>query len=214
MFPRQLETMPKLAPKTQHARRERILDAAERCFVSKGFHQATMDDICREASVSPGALYTYFASKEALIAGLCEREIERFNNDLAQVTAVDGVLAALRSLAEKYCCDEPAEKVRLHVEIAAEAGRNPLIGDTVRGMDKVCREGLCQLLETEVKRGAIRPTVPIEVVVRAMYAFGDGLFLSRSLDPDYDPKQMIPAMMIMVEALLAPSQTAAEGSTT
>jgi TetR/AcrR family transcriptional repressor of uid operon len=205
--------MPKLAPKTQHARRERILDAAERCFVNKGFHQATMDDICREAGVSPGALYTYFASKEALIAGLCERENERFSNDLAQVTAEDDVLVALRALAEKYCCDEPAEKVRLHVEISAEAGRNPIIGDTVRSMDKVCREGLCQLLEREVKRGAIRPTVPIDVIVRAMYAFGDGLFLSRSLDPNFDPKQMIPAMMIMVEALLAPSQTAAEGPT-
>ena len=49
--------MPKLAPKTQQARREHILDAAERCFVNKGFHPATMDGICREAGVSPGALY-------------------------------------------------------------------------------------------------------------------------------------------------------------
>ena len=61
--------MPKLAPKTQHARREHILDAAERCFIGKGFHHATMDDICREAQVSSGALYTYFVSKEALIIG-------------------------------------------------------------------------------------------------------------------------------------------------
>ena len=39
--------MPKLAPKTQRARRGHILDAAERCFIAKGFHHATMDDICR-----------------------------------------------------------------------------------------------------------------------------------------------------------------------
>jgi len=30
--------------------------------------------ICREAGVSPGALYVYFDSKEALIAGICERD--------------------------------------------------------------------------------------------------------------------------------------------
>ncbi len=59
--------MPKLAPKTQQARREHILDAAERCFITKGFHPSTMDDICREAHVSSGALYTYFVSKEDLI---------------------------------------------------------------------------------------------------------------------------------------------------
>ena len=164
--------MPKLAPKTQHARREHILDAAERCFINKGFHQTTMDDICRMASVSPGALYTYFSSKEALIVGLCERENERFSSELAQVTAATDLLAALRALAEKYCCDEPTDKVRLHVEIGAEAGRNPVIGDTVRSMNKVCRDGLARLLESEVERGTIRPRVPIDIIVRAMDALG------------------------------------------
>jgi hypothetical protein len=37
-----------------------------------------------------------------------------------------------------------------------------------------------------------------------MGALGDGLFLRRSLDPGFDPKSIIPAMMIMIEALLAP----------
>ena len=112
--------MPKLAPQTQAARRERILAAAERCFIEKGFHPATMADICREAGVSPGALYTYFVSKEELIAGLCEREKERFAQELAAIAGATGFLAALQSLAEQYCCNEPAGKVRLHIEIAAE----------------------------------------------------------------------------------------------
>ena len=37
-----------------------------------------MHDICREAGVSPGALYVYFDSKEALIAGICERDRAEF----------------------------------------------------------------------------------------------------------------------------------------
>jgi len=196
--------MPKLAPRTQHARREHILDAAERCFINKGFHHATMDDICREAHVSPGALYTYFVSKEALIIGLCEREKDRFGKELAKMTEAPDFLAALRSMAEQYCCNEPIEKVRLHVEIGAEAGRNAVIGNTVREIDLGWTTSLIHILERERDQGRINPKAPIDIIVRAMGALGDGLFLRRSLDPHFDPKSIIPAMMTMIEALLAP----------
>ena len=196
--------MPKLAPRTQHARREHILDAAERCFINKGFHHATMDDICREAHVSPGALYTYFVSKEALIIGLCEREKDRFGKELAKMTEAPDFLAALRSMAEQYCCNEPIEKVRLHVEIGAEAGRNAVIGNTVREIDLGWTTSLIHILERERDQGRINPKAPIDIIVRAMGALGDGLFLRRSLDPHFDPKSIIPATMTMIEALLAP----------
>ena len=56
--------MPKLKPDTQRARREHILDAAEVCFARAGFHRTTMQDICKEALISPGALYVYFTSRK------------------------------------------------------------------------------------------------------------------------------------------------------
>jgi AcrR family transcriptional regulator len=68
------KTVPKLKPETQQARREHILDAAERCIANTGFHRTTMQDICLAAAISPGALYVYFDSKEALIAGISERD--------------------------------------------------------------------------------------------------------------------------------------------
>jgi TetR/AcrR family transcriptional regulator, repressor for uid operon len=199
--------VPKLAPQTQHARREHILDAAERCFIDKGFRHATMDDICREAGVSSGAVYIYFVSKEALIVGLCEREKDRFGKELAQITEASDFLAALHAMAEQYCCQEPIEKVRLHVEIGAEAGRNEVIGNTVRSMDALVRASLVQLLERERELGRISPELPVETIVRAMGALGDGLFLQRALDPKFDPKPIIPAMMTMVSALLRPTST-------
>ena len=59
------------------ARREHILDAAEACFTRNGFHRTTMQDLAREAAMSPGNFYRYFESKEALVLGLVERERER-----------------------------------------------------------------------------------------------------------------------------------------
>ena len=65
--------MPKLSDIQQEERRARILDAAERCFARTGFHRTTMQDICKDAGISPGALYIWFSSKEALIAGISAR---------------------------------------------------------------------------------------------------------------------------------------------
>ena len=45
------EAVPKLKLAIQQARRDHILDAAERCFARAGFHRTTMQDICREAGV-------------------------------------------------------------------------------------------------------------------------------------------------------------------
>ncbi len=57
----------------QTDRRATILDAAEQCFSRSGFHQTSMSDICQAAGMSPGNLYRYFPSKEAIIAGIIER---------------------------------------------------------------------------------------------------------------------------------------------
>jgi AcrR family transcriptional regulator len=47
-------------------RLDAIVEAATRVFVAKGYRQARMDEIAREAGVSPGLLYSYAAGKEAL----------------------------------------------------------------------------------------------------------------------------------------------------
>ena len=90
--------MPKLKPDTHRARREHILDAAQICFARSGFHRTTMQDICKEAVVSPGALYVYFGSKEDLIAGIVERDRAKLAGELAALAEAPDLLAALSKL--------------------------------------------------------------------------------------------------------------------
>ncbi len=47
-------------------RRKEIVDAAERVFFSKGYDNATMDDVAETAELSKGTLYLYFDGKEDL----------------------------------------------------------------------------------------------------------------------------------------------------
>lgn len=69
-------------------RRQQIIVAAKRVFSTKGFNKATMEDIAREAELSPGTLYLYFKNKEELYASLSLRilqylhiRVEHVNNE-------------------------------------------------------------------------------------------------------------------------------------
>ncbi|MBX5458828.1 MAG: TetR/AcrR family transcriptional regulator [Thermogemmatispora sp.] len=61
-------------PKTEGTedRREQIINAALRVFARKGFARATNKDIAREAGITPGLIYYYFADKEALLQAVIE----------------------------------------------------------------------------------------------------------------------------------------------
>ncbi len=52
--------------KEKEIRRNDIIEAAERIFFSKGYNNATMDDVAKEAEFSKRTVYVYFNSKEQI----------------------------------------------------------------------------------------------------------------------------------------------------
>src|SRR5215510_7898994 len=63
-------------------KRNQIIEGARRVFIDKGFEAASMNDVTREAGVSKGTIYVYFANKEELFEALIEEERHRIFNDL------------------------------------------------------------------------------------------------------------------------------------
>ncbi len=59
------------------ARRNAILDAAQRAVETKGYEQMAIADILDELHISSGAFYHYFDSKPALLFALVERAGDR-----------------------------------------------------------------------------------------------------------------------------------------
>ena len=55
---------------------ERILDAAERVFLERGFQSASVDEIAARAPASKPTIYGHFAGKEALFAAVVARIID------------------------------------------------------------------------------------------------------------------------------------------
>ena len=111
-----------------------ILAAAQRCFVRSGFHGASMQDICAEAGMSPGNLYRYFPSKEALIAGIAERDRAEVAQEFASADLSHGFFAVLEGMAHHHFAERPDEQVKLCTEVMSEARRNPEIARISAGV--------------------------------------------------------------------------------
>ena len=196
--------MPRLKPVTQRLRRERILDAALLCFARGGFHSTTMQDICKEAGVSPGAVYVYFASKEDLIAGLCERDRAEFAERFAQLAAAPDLLQALNTIGEHYFVEEPAEKQRFVVEMGVESTRNPRIAEIFMGVDKYCCDSFQALFQRLKDEGRIAPTVDIPTLAKVFNIIGDGMFWRRAIEPGFNARAVLPAITALIGTMLNP----------
>lgn len=90
-------------------RRQQIIVAAKRVFSEKGFNKATMEDIAREAELSPGTLYLYFKNKDELYASLSLRILQYLiirlehvngNTDLKPEEKVDALADAMFDVYE------------------------------------------------------------------------------------------------------------------
>lgn len=59
-------------------RPQQILGAAFRVFGKRGLHQATLDEVAREAGITKGTIYLYFPSKAALFSAMLKARVNDF----------------------------------------------------------------------------------------------------------------------------------------
>jgi AcrR family transcriptional regulator len=204
--------MPKLDEETQRARQENILNAAERCFSGQGFHSTSMQDICREAGISPGTLYLYFRSKEDLIEAICLRERAAFAQALTAIADAPDFMAALRQLADAYCLDQPHSKFCFQIEVNAEALRNPVIGKTVRESDAFIIDRFRTIIEEASAKGRIKPATDALTLAQILNIIGDGVFLRRAIDPDFNVKQCMDVILSLLSSAFQPVENDETGT--
>jgi AcrR family transcriptional regulator len=186
----------------QSDRRAEILAAAQRCFVRKGFHGASMQDICAEAGMSPGNLYRYFRSKEALMAGIAERDRAEVGQQFASADLSHGLFAVLEGMAHYHFAVRPTEQVLLCTEVMAEARRNPEIARISASFDADVKKWLLELMRAAAERGDIPKDVDLEAAVTMLMIIADGVWWRRALDPDFDPASVVPLFMDITRHML------------
>ncbi len=84
-------------------RKDRIMDAALRIFAEKGFQNATITEISKEAGVSEATIYEYFGTKEDLLFAIPEKiSNETFEESSKVIPFIKGVEGKMRAILLSY----------------------------------------------------------------------------------------------------------------
>jgi AcrR family transcriptional regulator len=178
--------MPKVTEEHVAARRRQIVDAAMRCFARDGFHRTTMQDIFREAELSPGAVYSYFAGKDEIVRAIIV-DLMRFLGETAAALSEplpDGRLRrpgeALAQLVEDYRAIQLGtfdDLARLLPHLIGEQQRDPELNAAVQaGLERV-RAGYEKLALAAQERGELDPEIDPVHIGRLLIALVQGLLI-------------------------------------
>jgi AcrR family transcriptional regulator len=187
----------------------RILDAAERVFARAGFHAATMNDIAVESGMSPGNLYRYFSSKDALVDGIAERDRMEIAADFAKLEpSKGGLLDQLEELGRHHMTRKPREKAIIALQIWAEAARKPQMARICAGFDETVEQGLAAAVEAARASGELPSNLDQARFLQAIFMMADGFFCRRAVDPDFDAaagaETLFAAMRGLAQVMLLP----------
>ncbi len=183
--------MPKVLPEYLEQRRQQILDAAAACFSRKGFHHSTMQDICDQAELSPGALYRYFHSKEEIIEAMCARGRDENTAAIKQAMDQGGTLEAFNELIRIFFLETDSfrstEICSLNVELISEAPRNEYVREYLTRNNRDVRAQFLEMIAIAQANGEINPALEPDAVARVMVAIYHGFITQKLLEPDLDP---------------------------
>lgn len=171
-----------------------------------------MQEICAEAEMSPGNLYRYFPSKEALITGICERNRAEAAESFLAVDQAPGFFEGLAALARHHLVESAEEEAGLCAEIMAESRRNPELARLHRELERDIKTRLVAMLGRAAARGEISPKTDLEGAATMLMVLGDGMSWRRASDPTFRAEAVLPHMLHMVHCLLMhpPAESAKE----
>jgi TetR/AcrR family transcriptional repressor of uid operon len=194
----------KVDPTKHEAKRHEILMAAGRCFERGGFQGATISDICAEAKMSPGHLYHYFASKEAIVGAMVQAHLAMAARR-AQTTAAaaDPIGALIEGLVLAIGGHGPAQRSLL-LEMLAEAGRNPVIAQIIQDHSRFIRGLLVSSIKDGQKQGRLDPRLDPDIAAAILMSMVDGAKIMAIRHSDLDAEKKVRMVRVLIERFLAP----------
>jgi AcrR family transcriptional regulator len=172
--------------------RDRILEAANRCFVDHGFHAASMANIAEAANMSPGLIYRYFENKNAIILAIIERQLQNSRDGIDALNQASDLAERLAEVfAKLQVADEEFMNPSLYLEMSAQGSRDPQIAEALSNSDQVTRGELVAWL-SKVALSDGRPVDVLDVEARSLVlqCIFEGLVVRAVREPKLDPALM------------------------
>jgi AcrR family transcriptional regulator len=167
--------MPKVVPEYREEAKSRILEAANKVFAERGYHEATMDDIAKRLGVSKGAIYLYFSSKEDLFEAMCKTAPQAFKEILYSSFGDEAnpIQSATKFFDKmlKLSASNPG----LSFEILSEASRNSGLKRILRHNHEEYERVLTGFLAEGRKKKIVGDNLDIRPLANALIALWNGL---------------------------------------
>lgn len=150
--------------------RDDILDAAQRLLELRGYSAVVMDDLASEAGISKPTLYSYFPTKDALLAATIARQLNQVRALTEPNEQAASPLTRLTRLLETVVgmqLHERREPMRLWMpEIKRLSCEHPEMLQAMGALD----EQIGSLMREGVEQGEIDASLDVATLVRAFYA--------------------------------------------
>ena len=140
-------TLKTLKQKEREARKDLIIDAAERVFATKPVDKATMREIASEAGMATSSIYRFFSNQEAILVAAAVRTQGLFNEMLDRLIDDQNPEESLRNLLNKYIdfISENDTYFRMMTILMSQGNLNPesskaivtVMNETLSGIDKL-----------------------------------------------------------------------------
>ena len=164
-------------------KRERILSAALKVFADRGFYNAKVSEVAREAGVADGTIYLYFRNKDDLLISLFEDRMEylitRLVEELERVggSAVDRIRRMVfMHLSIAHESPDLAEFITVELRQSGKFIKdyeNPKFLSYLKVLRDLVEEGQAE--------GTLLPNIDARATVRAVFGALDEVLLTLTL---------------------------------
>ena len=154
-------------------KRTAILSAATRVFARRGFFNAQVADVAREAGVAAGTVYLYFRSKDDLLTSIFEESMTRAGEETDRALAgVTDPVERLRCLARVHLGGLGSHRdlaIVFQVELRQSTKfMERFSGTQLRTYLDHLRDAVCAAQEAGMFRADLNPTLAAKAIFGAL----------------------------------------------
>lgn len=165
---------------------DRLLDAAAQEVAENGLDALSIKAVAARADYTPGALYRYFPSKDALLAAVLGRALAEVAEDLTTIAAADPLsrLVAQCRLYRDLSIDEPHTFALISSLVADSrtlVDHPPSLAAILEAVSSVQAQ-LLQALRAAVQAGQLDPGADADRAL-ALFACTQGVLQLRKQEP-------------------------------
>jgi AcrR family transcriptional regulator len=192
------------------ASRQRILDAAARCFCELGYRRTRFEDVAQRAFVSRALVYNYFHNKENLLRQVRNAALTGWRNavepEIERATRAADKLRAMLEHTLRYARERPMLQAILTDDV-----RVAVLGtqSTARQSIDLWREQLMAVLRIGIANGEFAADIDLECCADVLRAMQMGVIdrMHRRDGPiDVSSEQHVEAMIqILLRGLEPPA---------